>query len=492
MGAAEHMSAVTPLSVVQGAELSLVAALMTTPGAVSEVCDILQPAHFERDDASVIYAAILQCHHNGIEVNPLTVCEQLESAGTLERAGWVAGVVEIAATSVSWGTVASLAQIIIRDFDRNKIRKLGLRLVEMAESRSIDPSDLASLVASYVQQFNRKPVQSDLIVTVDTLHELHKAQTWAVKSVIPSNAVGMFFGASGTFKSFLALDYALHRAYGLPWLGRKTAKGVPVYLAAEGGAGLMRRVEAWHQQRGMDWRQCPMRFIIVPIHIQGDGANRIRAAIDSLDIIPSDIIIDTMSQTFAGEENSSTEVAGYLSQIGAELRKPYGSTVLIVHHTGHSATERPRGSSAILANVDFLFGVFRDEKEPIATLECVKQKDGDLWGPVSFALSRMVLGQDADGEEITSLAARHIAGAEEIIAAASRSTGAPSALVRLLNAIGSGAPESEVRDRFYQTMPEADSDAKRQAFYRAIRRAEGQQIITRQGDWISKNGGNGA
>ena len=76
----------------------------------------------------------------------------------------------------------------------------------------------------------------------------------AVKGLIPEQSIGFIFGASQTFKSFIALDYALHRAYGMRWMGRKTRQAVPVYLAAEGGAGIMRRIEAWHLARNRDWR----------------------------------------------------------------------------------------------------------------------------------------------------------------------------------------------------------------------------------------------
>ena len=66
---------------------------------------------------------------------------------------------------------------------------------------------------------------------------------WAVKGLVPAEGLGFIFGGSGAFKSFIALDYAMHRTYGMRWLGRKTAKATVVYLAAEGGAGLMRRID---------------------------------------------------------------------------------------------------------------------------------------------------------------------------------------------------------------------------------------------------------
>src|SRR5574340_354360 len=82
--------------------------------------------------------------------------------------------------------------------------------------------------------------------------------------------------------------------------------------------------------------------------------------------------------------------------IGAQPN--WQSAVGVVHHSGHLATERPRGSSALRSNVDWMFGVFRDEKEMLATLVCDKQKDDEQFGDEVFALTRHELGRDADGD----------------------------------------------------------------------------------------------
>ena len=69
----------------------------------------------------------------------------------------------------------------------------------------------------------------------------------------PQQGLGFIYGASGTFKSFLALDYALHRAYGMKWMGRKTKQAVPVYLAAEGGAAALLRAQVLNVTNNYSW-----------------------------------------------------------------------------------------------------------------------------------------------------------------------------------------------------------------------------------------------
>lgn len=306
---------------------------------------------------------------------------------------------------------------------------------------------------------------SDWVLTLEQLHARAARLSWAVKGLVPDASIGVIFGASGTFKSFIALDYVLHRAYGMPWLGRKTRQAVPIYIAAEGGAGFMRRIEAWHLQHGRDWHECPMRVVPIAVTLRTD-AKLLREAVQALGVVPGDIVVDTMSQTFTGDENSSDDVSSFLRTLGTELRDAFGCTVTIIHHTGHTATERPRGSSAMLANVDFMFGVFRNDGEaPIATVECVKQKDAEKAAPFDMSMARHQLGKDEDGDAITSLCAQHLNLAETLLAgdkAAARGSHRELFLALAQN----GMAMKELRTLFLERLGEV-TEATRKAFTRS-------------------------
>ena len=268
-------------------------------------------------------------------------------------------------------------------------------------------SDLVRMVqgAEKYQPKEPEPVKStNLTETHSQVKEATKNIKWLVKNVIPQDAMGMLFGASGTFKSFIAIDLALSVLHGQEWTKRKTAKGAVYYVAAEGGAGVSRRVDAWH--RGVDVPE-NLYYCRTPLLLSSkEEIGALRASIAALPEIPVLIIIDTLSQTFAGDENSSSDIATYLRMLNSELRAAFNCTVLVIHHTGHSATERPRGSSAITANVDFLLGCYRSDPEGMnARVDVTKQKDGDLVKGMYFDLDRHVLGQDDEGDEITSLVA---------------------------------------------------------------------------------------
>jgi hypothetical protein len=306
------------------------------------------------------------------------------------------------------------------------------------------------------------------MLTLAELREQSKNTAWLVKHVVPVESVGLLYGASGTFKSFIGIDLALHVAHGLPWLGKKTRKGPVVIIAAEGGTGLWRRIVAWHRERHIQWKDAPVYVVPVSVDLGADAA-LVRDAAAALGVTPALVVVDTLSQTFSGEENSAQEVSGYLREIGLQFRAVWQCAVLVVHHTGHIATERPRGSSVLRANVDFMFGVYRDEKEMLATMECAKQKDGDLLEPVSFAMKVIDLDHDEDGDPITSLVATGIAGKNAVLDLMEHEAqrGRGGANHRLLELAHNGIEEKKLRTLFYESMDDRDPEAKRKAYYRA-------------------------
>ncbi len=230
--------------------------------------------------------------------------------------------------------------------------------------------------------------------------------SWLVKGVIPQDSMGMLFGASGSFKSFVALALALHVAHGVPFCGRRTRQGLALYCAAEGGAGIHRRVMALNQQHGWEptdnFRVCTTPLILS----EQPYVDAISKAIEALPQRPSLLIIDTLSQSSNVDENDATSVADLLRRVNSDIRARYGCTVLWVHHTGHNVTERPRGSSVLTANMDFTLSCARPDVQARAcSVETMKQKDADRVPPLVFDLLQHEVGVDEDGEALTSLAA---------------------------------------------------------------------------------------
>lgn len=305
------------------------------------------------------------------------------------------------------------------------------------------------------------------LLTLEELREQSQSIKWLVKHVIPAESVGVFFGAPETFKSFIAIDLALHVAHGIDWLGHKTQQGPVIIVAAEGGSAAWKRICAWHQQHHRPWNDVPVYVVPVGIDL-GNEASRLQEAAAAACVTPALVIVDTLAQTFSGEENSASEMSHYLRELGLWFRSPWQCAVLVIHHTGHSATERPRGSSAIHCNTDFMFGFYRDEKEMLATVECYKQKDGEKINPLSFGLNVRELATDEDGDPITSLVATGIKGAAQMQNAMDyeASHGRGGRNHRFLDFATNGIEEKKLRMLFCESI-DGDATVKRVAYFRA-------------------------
>ena len=71
---------------------------------------------------------------------------------------------------------------------------------------------------------------------------------WLLHKMLPTEGVAVLYGKWKQFKSFVALYLGVAVARGEPWAGRKTKKGIVVYIAGEGGHGLTKRIEVYKQQ----------------------------------------------------------------------------------------------------------------------------------------------------------------------------------------------------------------------------------------------------
>ena len=114
----------------------------------------------------------------------------------------------------------------------------------------------------------------------------------------------------------------------------------------------------------------------------------------------------------AGEQNSTTDVDRFV----ATLRQLFpDSAVMLLHHAGHFDKQRGRGASSLPAACDWEFRL-EDCKAPADTEDIIKtvrlvntkQRDEELQSDFCFSLIRVVLGEDEDGEELTTVAPKYL------------------------------------------------------------------------------------
>lgn len=228
---------------------------------------------------------------------------------------------------------------------------------------------------------------------------------WLIKGVLPKAELGILFGASGSGKTFVALDLAFSIARGIAWRNRRTTKGRVVLIAAEGGSGLGKRGEAYAQYHGFDLRATQDLHVITaaPNFLDSDDISEVIAEIKNLGDVDM-IVIDTLAQVSPGaNENTSDDMGRVLANIRL-LHEAIGAMNLVVHHAGKDLSKGSRGWSGLKAAADVQIEVLRhDNGEREIIIEKMKDgEDGVRWG---FKLEVIDLGVDYDGDVITSCVA---------------------------------------------------------------------------------------
>jgi hypothetical protein len=228
-----------------------------------------------------------------------------------------------------------------------------------------------------------------------------QAVEWLIKGLLPKAELGAIFGPSGAGKSFFALELVMSCVTGTPWRGKPVAQGAVAYICAEGAGGFRLRIKAHSEHYGV-----PLTGL--PLHILGDAPNLLERKdvadlIAALRLLPplKLIVVDTLAQVTPGaNENSGEDMGRALGHCKA-LHKATGAMVVLVAHAGKDESRGLRGWSGIKGALDVEIQVQRSGHHRAATVS--KLKDGEGEGEeYGFQLETVVLGQDADGDDITS------------------------------------------------------------------------------------------
>ena len=322
---------------------------------------------------------------------------------------------------------------------------------------------------------------------------------WLVKRIIPTRGVGILYGQSMTFKSFVALHIGFCVATGQAWAGRRTRKADILYICAEGAGGFKKRkagiVKTWPQYADIGFHMIPAA---PNLGAAKSDLEELIAQTEDVGVQPGMIVIDTASKVIAGAEENGVGMGALLANAEA-LANHFKCFVLIIHHVGHGddAQKRPRGSSATIPAMDVAILAERVEGEMSTTLTVQKAKDEESGIALTATLSRVVLNHDEDGDEESTFVVTDVKEAERpVTKGKGRVAGGALSIFKqaFYEALDSKGAETtprtdlpmarvkavdkeHVRNEFYKIHP-GEAAAKRQAFARDIEKAVKEGFIS--------------
>jgi hypothetical protein len=231
-----------------------------------------------------------------------------------------------------------------------------------------------------------------------------------VKGILDRNTFNVFLGKSGAAKSFFAMDLSVCIASGTNWNGyRIKTPSLVVYVALEGVASAENRLLVARDHRGIA-ADIPLIITPGPVNLRepadaallcelvSDAKSDFKWQGDAL------VIMDTLARGMAGgKENTPEDMGAYIA--GADkVRIETGSTLISLHHLGKDETKGGRGHSSLQGATDTEIEIVR-QADDVRVATITKQRDLATEGErFAYRLKSVVLGEDEDGEPVTTCA----------------------------------------------------------------------------------------
>ena len=196
-----------------------------------------------------------------------------------------------------------------------------------------------------------------------------------IDGLLDVGAMSAIVGATGSYKTGIAIDWGGHVSFGMPWRGRPVRRGGVLYLAVEGGRGIAERLDAWRRHHGVDADQA--RFFVIPepidlSHGEADARLLIQriGELGGIDLA----FADTVSRALAGgDENSPKDLGAFVRNCDL-IRSETGVHLCGLHHLGKDESRGARGHSLLKAALDT--EITATKTGQIGSIEITKQRDG--------------------------------------------------------------------------------------------------------------------
>lgn len=238
---------------------------------------------------------------------------------------------------------------------------------------------------------------------------------YLIKDILGSEGLSFFYAPSHAGKTFIVLDMALHIAARMPWMGQPVSKraGRVLYIPQEGEGTIDTRLVALRVAKPEVVEAAEGRFTCLPHAVDlSDEENRMLIEMEIESGEYSMVIIDTLAASLGeSDENSSRDTSLFMTRLRGMLPQGKACQFMLLAHPGKDSERGMRGSSALKASADTMLAIKQSEGGA-TSLMVEKLRAGESEKTFPFELVRMVLGQNDEGEEITSRHLRFLSGAE--------------------------------------------------------------------------------
>lgn len=186
------------------------------------------------------------------------------------------------------------------------------------------------------------------------------APKFLIDKLYVEKTFSLHYGPPKSGKTHIASQVAYDLALGIPHFGRTTKQMGTLILAGEGEQAIGLRARAFAKYHGADLEDMDIAVLTERIDLVSNDQT---AVVDTVTRFyerlknPGAILLDPWGKFMrSGDENSSVDMGRAIDTARLIMEKT-GCTLFGVHHTPASTTQRPRGHTSLLADVELAAAV---------------------------------------------------------------------------------------------------------------------------------------
>jgi hypothetical protein len=367
------------------------------------VTSALEERDFLLSQNQCIFRHLCKMHAEGSPVDLLTLVDRVDNLHELDRAGGAGYISSLIDGLHKRSNVPSYATIVREKAVLRRIAQEADKVAASALKGDLLPADLLaqtnvtfSKLANEIQQNRSRISRLDQVPTLDQLPEAQIA--WTVPGLIPEAGVSLLAGAPSVFKTWIALAIARGISTGGSVLGRQVNQREILFLDRENPLSVVR-------QRAKILRMMSTPFFRYWGGWQHDSPPLIgdRRLLEIARDRKPVIFFDSFIRFHEGDENLAKEMAPIMAHL-RDLANA-GAAVIVLHHRAKAESSKFRGSSDILAAVDFAYSLSREDDNGHLRMRCFKNRVGEEFelllqpdlaksGDILVVDDRKALGED--------------------------------------------------------------------------------------------------
>ena len=222
------------------------------------------------------------------------------------------------------------------------------------------------------QKANTPHINKIQFIPISEVMNQYQHVDWLINGYLEAGTITTLISPPASYKTFLAIDWALCLAAGIDWKGHKVKCSRRVaFIIGEGFRGFQGRFKAWGLENEVDVKSLPVQVSDRAASL-ADNTKELLEALDSGES-PELIIFDTLSRNAGpADENSTADMSKLVTHLDM-IKARYDCAIVLVHHTPLNDPSRGRGSSVVYGATDFQYVLKANHHQ--LTIKCSKSKD---------------------------------------------------------------------------------------------------------------------